>query len=426
MKTLIPSIALAALTMFGPLQAAQIPYTDPVNTTGNNFTMLAPGNSLVGGTNDVVFTWDGTLNTAVAGAVSNATITSDEAFFGFLWDAHDVTLYAPGTYTIFDGCPAGDAGCGIGNPVTFTVSADQIGAHMLVDWPAGEPSANVDIDVINVWNKNLPWTAENPASPFYTGLDNGSGCTPAIGGTCVVDGLPNTDTTVFGFVSTDVNGDGTAGSPITDGPFTGISANYNLTIGPPSPGISVSIDVSGGTTQECTETGGATVAISAIVTLTGGAELASVDWTVDGASAGSGDSITPFLTLGPHTIEALAMTTTGESDTDSIVVNVADTTPPIVDPHFLDSRTGEQIDSISGSRAHFVTTDFGATDECDPDLLTQGTVTPTFGVNDGDTIRIQGNNQTVNLPTTVLGLFVTATDASGNSGNGQAILSISD
>ena len=421
MKTFITSIALAALMGMGSAQAAQITHTTPVTSNGNNFTIIAPGNSLIGGTNDVVFTWDGTLNTTVAGAVSNATITSDEAFFGLLWDVHDVTLYAPGTYTIFDACPAGNAGCGVGNPVTFTVGADQVGAHMLVNW-----SVSFDIDVVNVWNKNLPWAAENPASPFYTWLDNGSGCTPPIGGTCVIDGLPNTDATVFGFISTDVNGDGTAGLPMTDGPFIDISANFNLVVGPPSPGIAVSIDVTGGSTQECTETGGATVAISADVTLTGGAELASVNWTIDGASAGSGNTITPFLALGPHTVEALATTTTGVSDTDSIVVNVADTTPPVVDAHFLDSRTGEPISNISGNRANFVTTSFGATDVCDPDLQIQGTVTPTFGVNNGDTIKIQGNNQTVNLPTTALEMSVTATDASGNNGNGQAILSISD
>ena len=426
MKTPITSIALAALMGLGPLQAAQITYAEPVTSSGNNFTVIAPGNSLVGGTNDVVFTWDGTLNTSVAGAVSNATITSDEAFFGFLWDAHDVTLYAPGTYTIYDGCPAGDPGCGAGNPVTFTVGPDQVGAHILFDWPVGPVPANVDIDVINVWNKNLPWSAENPSNPFYTGPDNGSSCMPPPGGTCVIDGLPNTDATVFGFVSTDVNGDGTAGLPMTDGPLPGSSASFNLIAGPPAPGIAISIIVGGGTTQECAETGGSTVAISADITLTGGAELASVDWTIDGAGAGSGSSITPFLDLGRHTVEALAVTTTGESDTDSISVNVTDTTPPLVDAHFLDSRTGEPVGSVSGNQTHFVITSFGATDVCDPEPQAQGVVTPTFGVNDGETIRIQGNNQSVDLPTSALELSVTATDASGNSNSGQAILSISD
>jgi hypothetical protein len=419
MKPFINSIALAALLSIGPTQAAQVPYTSPISSTGNNFTIIAPGNTLVGGTNDVVFDWDGTLNTSVAGALSNATLASDEVFFGNLWHAHNVTLYAPGNYTIYDGCPAGNPGCGIGHAVTFTVGASQIGVHMLIDW-----SITTDIDVINVWNMNLPWGAENPTNPFYTGPDNGTSCSPT--GTCVINGLPNTAATVFGLISTDVKGDGTAGLPMTDGPFVGISANFNLQIGPPAPGIAVSIDVTGGTTQECTETGGSTVAISADVTLTGGAELASVAWTIDGASAGSSDTITPFLALGSHTIQALATTTTGESDTASIAVTVADTTPPTVYPRFLDSRTGEPIASISGNQTQFVTVSFGATDACDPELQTQGAVTPTFGVNDGDTIKIQGNNQTVKLPTTALELSVTATDDSGNSGAGQAILSISN
>jgi len=84
------------------LQAGQYTFTSPANSTGNNFTMVDPANGLVGGTNDVVFTWDGTLNDAVGGAVSNATLSSDETFFGSLWDAHDVTLYGPGTYTVYD------------------------------------------------------------------------------------------------------------------------------------------------------------------------------------------------------------------------------------------------------------------------------------------------------------------------------------
>lgn len=109
--------------------------------------------------------------------------------------------------------------------------------------------------------------------------------------------------------------------------------------------------------------------------------------------------LTPFLALDAYTIE---------------------------DAHLLDCRTGEPINSISGNRAHFVTTSFSATDVCDPDLLTQGTVTPSFGVNDGDTIKIQANKRIVNLTTTVLELSITAMDASANSGNGQAILLISD
>jgi hypothetical protein len=190
--------------------------------------------------------------------------------------------------------------------------------------------------------------------------------------------------------------------------------------------VSVTIDVVGGTTQECNDVGGSTVTLTADTTLSGGAELASADWKIDGASSGSGETITPFLTLGSHTIEVVATTTTGDTDTDVVTVEVVDTTSPSIDVAFLDSRTGEPISEVSGRGVRYVTTAFNATDICDPSPQTQGLVTPTFGVNDGDTIRVQGSSQTVDLPTTVLELSVTARDSSGNTNSGQAILSISE
>lgn len=202
---------------------------------------------------------------------------------------------------------------------------------------------------------------------------------------------------------------------------------YNVKIvGPPVPGIIVSLDVSGGNLQECSETGGSKVDMTADVTLTGGTELASIEWTVNGTSAGSGSSITSFLALGPNTVDVMAVTTTGESDTKSIVVNVEDTTRPVVKAHFIDSRTGELVSSIDSSRTRFVTTSIVATDICDAQPNAYGVVTPTYGVNDGDTIQIQGNNQMVDLSTSALHMSATAVDASGNTGNGQAIMFISD
>jgi hypothetical protein len=419
MKYFITFITLSALIAMGQIQAGQISYTEPVSSNGNNFIIISPGNDLIGGTNDVVFTWDGTLNTAVSDATSNATITSDEAFFGQLWHAHDVALYAPGTYTIFDGCPPGDAGCGIGNPVTFTVGPDQVGVHMLVDW-----LINTDIDVINIWNKNLPWAAENPASPFYTGLDNGFGCTPPIAGTCVIDGLPNTDATIFGFISTDVNGNGLPGHPMTDGPFTGFNANFNLSIGPPSPSIAVSIDVSGGTLQECTQTGGAPVSVSAEIMLFGGAELDTIEWTVNGSIVGMGESITSFLELGASTVEVLATTTTGESDNDSILVNVTDTVKPDLEVAFTDSRSGESISQIERANVQWMTAKYVAADACDPNPVTTGV--GGFTVQNGDLLKIQGNLNTVTMTTSALELIATGTDASGNSNSGAAVLHITD
>lgn len=242
-------ITVAAIFSLGTasLQAGQFTYTTPVNSSGNNFSMVAGGGGVaIGGTNDVKFTWDGTLNDAVAGAVSNATFTSDEAFFGSIWNAHDVMMYGPGDYTIFDDCPAGDPGCEAGNAVPFTVGPNQIGAHMLFDWPSGsDPNNpaledNLNIDVIVVWDFNNTWSAlyapGPPNNPFFAGSDNGTSCTdvsfippgaPPVP-PCIVDGLPNTDATQFNLISTDVNNDTVAGHPMTDGAFAGSYANFNI------------------------------------------------------------------------------------------------------------------------------------------------------------------------------------------------------
>src|SRR5450759_653300 len=114
--------------------------------------MLDPTGAVAGGTNDVTFTWDGSLKTAVAvsAQVSNATIFSSCPFNGFTWKAHDVAVYGPGTYTVKASCAAKAPGCATGtNPITFTVGPDEIGAHMLFDW--GTVVTNKNIDVVNIW-----------------------------------------------------------------------------------------------------------------------------------------------------------------------------------------------------------------------------------------------------------------------------------
>ena len=93
--------------------------------------------------------------------------------------------------------------------------------------------------------------------------------------------------------------------------------------------------MAGGTTQECSETGGSTVELTATVTLVGGAELGSIDWFVNNESAGSGETITPFLALGPHTVDVVATAVTGESGNDSVSVDVVDTTAPALEVAYL-------------------------------------------------------------------------------------------
>ncbi len=183
-----------------------------VSTTNNNFTMIDATGLTFGGTNDETFTWDGTLKTSVAvfGQVSNATLSQACAFFGFTFSAHDVAIYGPGTYTIYDGCAAGSPGCGSGNPVTFTVGAGQLGAHMLFLW-----NGNDNIDVVDVWQGGKFAPSQ---------MCDGDGLTGGYAYGCGT----NSTATVWDAMSTDWNGDGVNGAQMTDGPFLGSYANFSV------------------------------------------------------------------------------------------------------------------------------------------------------------------------------------------------------
>ncbi len=181
--------------------AADTPYI--IDTLYNNFTWLDPTGLSVGGTNDVEFQWDGTLKTEVTcPQMSNATLSSTCPFLGITWNAHDVAIYGPGTYTIYTGCPAGCPNCGTGTPISFTVDAGEIALHMLFDW-----HGNSDIDVVNVLK---------PKSVFFPSA--------LWEGQCGY----NSFSTVWDWMSKDFNGDGINGYPMVDGPFAGHSFNFNL------------------------------------------------------------------------------------------------------------------------------------------------------------------------------------------------------
>ena len=207
-------------------------------STGNNFTMLDSTGAVNGGTNNVTFKWDGTYASSTAQAkagVRNAELSSPALYSGFRWFAHHVTLYAPGTYTIFTGCPAStsdledptyDPGCGLGRAYTLVVGPGQIGAHMLFNW-----ASNTNIDVIQLWTKNA---AFGP-SPMHTGA---AGSNPA----GKIWDLMSIDTPASTFTSYTIpqippNPDLIIeetnthnGTQMIDGPFPGFSANFNVTV----------------------------------------------------------------------------------------------------------------------------------------------------------------------------------------------------
>ncbi|MDH5710884.1 MAG: cadherin-like domain-containing protein, partial [Gammaproteobacteria bacterium] len=206
-----------------------------------NFTMLDVAGKTFGGTNDVVFTWDGvSMHTAETDVASNMTIVSEgaTAFFGAPWYAHHVRVFGPGTYTFeannalcesksaspdtvnastkslhagaddidVTGCP----GTGSATTVSMTVAAGQVGVHMLFDY-----NGTFDIDVVNVYDKNAVWNDPTGQGDQVNDLWTGpAGASP--------DPLAP-----WGLVSRDVNGDGINGSPMVDGPFVGFYANFN-------------------------------------------------------------------------------------------------------------------------------------------------------------------------------------------------------
>jgi hypothetical protein len=231
------SLSLAVLLALGSASA------NAITTTGNNLTLLSNSGALQGGTNDVTFTWDGTYRTSVVtDGSSNATLSSPTSLFGLGWTTHNMNIYGAGDYTFYTGCPAGNPACTTASTskrYELTVPVGYFGAHMLVDW-----STSTNIDIIQLWTSNTSWDATGSADPFCAA--------PLTGGSCDTNPNPNGNTryTIWDAVSVDTPAstirlsDGSMpcatcqpneenlyhGTKLVDGPFTGTSVNFNLSI----------------------------------------------------------------------------------------------------------------------------------------------------------------------------------------------------
>ena len=334
--------------------------------------------------NAVPLTGDVNIYDPGGGLIFNGPITGDLdlaggtmsvdpfLFFGQQLVTDSVELLGPGTHTRTD--PNGVS-------LTTTVGPDQLGGYVEINWN------NNRFGTLMVWDVT-------PSS------DGGA------------------------YTTVDSDGDGIPGQILVSGPFVGVSITYDFVSGEPPPGIGVSIDVSGGSTQECNTSGGSNVTINADIDLVGGAVLGSIDWSIDGAAAGSGPTIMPFLALGVHTVDVTATTTTGESGSDSAIVTVQDTTDPELEVAFLDNA-GNVI--TSASPGSYVTVRIAPDDVCDPAPVSEGSVVPVYAVKDGDAIKLQsGKVSTAELPISAIELTGITTDASGNSASGNAVLTITD
>lgn len=189
-----------------------------------NFTMLDSNGDVFGGTNDVVFTWDGSSTnideTDTTFGLMEIRSDKPHEFFGFVWTAHHIRVFGPGTYSFDTGCTVAElentgckAGTGAaaspGETLTMTVGPGQFGAHILFDW-----NTSTNIDVVNVWDQNAVWDRHGQTGETNKLHLGPAGVTPAEDATWVL-------------VSTDINGDDINGSPMVDGPFQGFYANFN-------------------------------------------------------------------------------------------------------------------------------------------------------------------------------------------------------
>jgi hypothetical protein len=183
----------------------------------------------------------------------------------------------------------------------------------------------------------------------------------------------------------------------------------------------VMLNVAGGLLQECNSHTGNIVSLSSDITTSPGETVTSIDWLVDGISAGSGSNIQPTLSLGVHTIDVNVLTSDGVVTTNSQIVTIEDTTAPTVAPGFLNPFTGNSLTELT-NRISYLLTSFNVSDTCDASPVVDGVLGKPAVDNELLTItKFQGS---VRLQAESLNLKVFATDASGNIGVNEADLAI--
>ncbi len=224
--------------------------------------------------------------------------------------------------------------------------------------------------------------------------------------------ISGTDTTTLSNISLPEN-------KLIGGSLDGAKIAINLES--PASSITVTVNVANGNTQECAQTGGTVVTLNATTTLTGIAILDRIDWDLDGTIIAQGASVSPFISLGTHTLTATATTTAGLVNTDTLTLTIQDTTAPSLTISFIDSLGNAVSNAANGD----IQLSFTATDICDQaPAVINGSAIPITNVVDGDVISIDGVTGDVRLPTTGVEVRATSIDASGRTSNARSVLSI--
>lgn len=202
--------------------------------------------------------------------------------------------------------------------------------------------------------------------------------------------------------------------------FGGVHFFYHLE-SPATLPLHFSISVAGGSEQECSTTGGTVVTVSSESILPNGDTVASITWTVNGVVVGTGESIDAHLVLGSNTISADLLTTLGNTASDTVNVEVSDTTAPVITAGFFDPKTGYPVSQITHSES--VVIRYSAVDACDSDPSINAMIGTS--VNDGQLFNATTSGKFILKEVESLNLVAQAMDASGNKATQDATLSIS-
>jgi hypothetical protein len=196
---------------------------------------------------------------------------------------------------------------------------------------------------------------------------------------------------------------------------------------PLPPTRKVSIQLTGGNSQECSSFDGKVIEATVNITTTDINDIVSVNWELDGAAVGSGDSIAVAASLGDHTLSVYVDTLASGSFDSSEPVTVKDTTPPELDIHFIDLRTGDEITEVTGDGKNYVSVRYDVVDVCDPASTATGTAVPVHTIDDGDIMLIDKKKlATTTLGSSAVQVSAEATDATGNRRQRGATLLIAD
>lgn len=106
------------------------------------------------------------------------------------------------------------------------------------------------------------------------------------------------------------------------------------------------------------------------------------------------------------------------------IFNISDTQKPTLDIEFIDTSTGMAITAINSPRVSYVEVRLNSMDICDDSPTVAGVAQPVTAVMGGEVIKIKGNIQDVDMPTTAIEVTANATDDSGNKAMDQSILKI--